>query len=485
MKTIVRVCLIALFILIAGFFTANFFISQKIQNLLDQEPAISCDSFSINSFKGSLSLKKFELSEPGRSLKIEKVDLNVSIVHYLLNKEILVELIDAEDIDLKMNTSSQGNNERKKDLELDIATIEEVDLKDFNIQVLNQDKLLFTVNNIEVKASDVNWPLNGEHEWLDNESLQIKAEDLMYDVNDLHTISSGRFSYIHSVAEFTKFKMKPKYSKSEYIQYIEVEKDLIDLEAKSFSIFKPEFAKMDSTFQLGAKKIHIDSLKSNIYRDKTVTDDSSIKPLYSESLRNLDFKVKIDSILISESELKYQELMKKNHQPGEIEFNSIDGHITNFHNMLGHDKPKIKAVIEAQFTEQSDIHFELNFVPDHENFHLRTKIQNTEDQSVNGFFAPAISMKLEGTIDIIATNFSGDDSELNGDFRMAYQKLKLDVLRKDGSKNNFASLLSNVFVNNRNVNKTFRLERVKRDQTKSFWNYVWTFHLKGLKRSLL
>jgi hypothetical protein len=74
---------------------------------------------------------------------------------------------------------------------------------------------------------------------------------------------------------------------------------------------------------------------------------------------------------------------------------------------------------------------------------------------------------------------------MNGDFQIAYKKLKLNILNKDGGKNNFASLLSNVFIRNKDVNTTYNLKEIERDNTKSFWNYVWTFHLEGLKKSLL
>jgi hypothetical protein len=127
----------------------------------------------------------------------------------------------------------------------------------------------------------------------------------------------------------------------------------------------------------------------------------------------------------------------------------------------------------------------LSFVPDHEDFFLSTLLKRVEDKSVNGFFAPAMRMELDGTINQIQTSFSGNNTQMNGDFQIAYKKLKLNILNKDGGKNNFASLLSNVFIKNKDVNTTYKLKEIERDNTKSFWNYVWTFHLEGLKKSLL
>jgi hypothetical protein len=485
MKTFLRLSLVVLLLTITGFFSANFYISQKIQALLGQEPGISFSTLSVNSFTGNLNLKDFRLEESSKTLIIGKVDLNVAILHYLINKEIRVEFIRAENIDLKANLSPERSGNSRKAINLDIVSIEEVDLKALNIELIEKNNIVFETHHLNIAARDLSWPLDEGYDWLNNENLNIEAEAMSYDLDDLHLLTSERFAYSNQTAEFSKFKIEPKFSRADYIHHIKIEKDLIDFEAETLSISDPKCSKKDGVYRLMAKKIHIDSSISSIYRDKTIADDTSIKPLYSESLRNLDFKIKVDSVVLSNSKLSYLELMKKNQSPGEIEFNFIDGYVANLHNFLEQEHPEIKTEIKAKFTEESDIYFNLSLVPDHENFQLSTTIKKAEDRSVNGFFAPAMRMKLDGRIDNIETSFRGDNSEMNGDFSMAYEKLKLNILRKDGSKNNFASLLSNVFVNNRNVNKKLQLEGIKRDPTKSFWNYVWTFHLNGLKKSLL
>ena len=124
------------------------------------------------------------------------------------------------------------------------------------------------------------------------------------------------------------------------------------------------------------------------------------------------------------------------------------------------------------------IDFRMSFVPDHERFYVSTFLKNVKDQSVNGFFKPALNLKMNGQIDEIKTSISANNTTMSGDFNMAYDNLKIDVLKKDGSKNGFLSTVGNIFVKNNDVKEKVKIDNLKRDKTKSFWNYIWSFHRK-------
>ena len=108
-----------------------------------------------------------------------------------------------------------------------------------------------------------------------------------------------------------------------------------------------------------------------------------------------------------------------------------------------------------------------------------------EDQAVNAFFKPAMNLKMDGKIDEIQTSFSGNNSTMSGDFTMAYDNLKIDILKKDGTKNDFVSFVGNIFVENNDKKEAVKVDNLKRDKTKSFWNYIWSFHREGLKKAML
>jgi len=484
MKTFFKYGLAIFILIIAVFFITNYFVAQKIEGLLAKESTLSYADINVNAFAGSMSLEDVIFDESTNKLEIKNINLNVDIIRYLLHKEIKIESIDAEGLDLKLKLATNSNPKPKRK-KINIVGIQELNVSDAQITAENEIKTILVTENVNLYATDISWPLDEHLNWLKNKSITIDAKKLTYNLDQLHDLKSESFSYADKSITFKGFSLKPKFSKANYINQIQKQTDLMNLNTKTLAISGFDLKKEDSLYSIMAQKIDIDSTNFNIYRDKTIAPDTSLKALYSQALRDLKFRLAVDSLTVADMNLVYQELLKKNRSPGELKLNSINGQITNIHNTLNAPEPDIEAKFKAKFTKGSDIYFNWSFVPDHDYFSLSTLLQNVEDESVNNFFAPAMNMKMDGTINKIETSFSGNNTQMNGDFKIAYKKLKLNILKKDGSKNNFASLLSNVFVNNRDVDKTYQLKEVKRDQTKSFWNYVWTYHLNGLKKVLL
>ncbi|MFO7744459.1 MAG: hypothetical protein R6V36_03635 [Psychroflexus sp.] len=483
MKTYIRFTLAILLMLIVGFFVTNFFVSKKVKTLLTEEKSLSFSGFDVNAFTGNLSLKDVKFDDVSNTIKIKEIDINVDILHYFLNEEIIIESIDAEELDLKLISSSDSKT--KEGRKLKIVRIEKIKLKDANLIYDNKNKTVFELFKLNLKAENVTWPLDKNYKWLENETIAIDAKKLRYTMDTLHDLTSEAFQFSKHLLTFTDFSIKPKFTKSDYVNHIKKEKDLLNMKSKILKITGIGLQKKDSLLHVTSNKIQIDSTDFNIYRDKTIADDTSYKALYSKSLRELDFQLSIDSLMISKLDLTYQELLNNDRKASEIKFNAIEARVLNIHNSLNAKRPDIKVEAKAKFSEGSEIIFNYNFVPDHEQFYVSTDLKQIEDKSINGFFAPAMRMEMDGTINEIRTSIAGSNTEMNGDFTIAYEKLKLNILKKDGSKNNFASLISNAILRNKDVYNQYKLEKVKRDRTKSFWNYVWTFHLQGLKKSLL
>ncbi|MBZ9777355.1 hypothetical protein LB452_00330 [Psychroflexus sp. CAK8W] len=483
MKIYLRYILIFLILVIAGYLSINFLVSKRINTLLSEEKNLTYSSISINSLTGNLGLVDVDFSDDGKQIYIETIDIDLDLIHYIINSKIKIQSVDADGFDLKIISSP--DSEKISNKKLDFTQIDKLQLKNSKIRIRKENKAAFEISNLKLEIEDLQWSSLEDFSWLGNKTLRIEGEDLRQELDLLHDLKSEKFLYDNARFTLSEFSIEPKFKKSNYVKYIETEKDLMSLKSKTIQASGFDFENQDNLKSIVFNKISIDSTSFNIYRDKTITDDMSIKTLYSESLRNLNFKLSIDSLLVSNLNLTYQELIDKDLKPGQIQFNSIQAEITNIHNSLKADHPNIKVQANAKFTDNSEILFNYNFVPDHEQFYVSTHLRQIKDSSINDFFGPAMRMKLGGEINDIKTNIIGNNSKMNGDFSIAYKKLKLNIIKKDGSKNNFASLLSNVFVKNKDVDDKHKIEILERDNTKSFWNYVWNFHFQGLKKSLL
>lgn len=478
-----RLILAMLLFLIIGFFVTNFFVTKKVKTLLDQKKNLSYSSFNTNAFTGSLNLEDIKFEGMDKIINIKNADINIDILQYLLNDKLIIENIDAEELNLELNSSP--DSKPKDGQEIEIAGIEKINLKNANVTYREHAKIVFELSELNLYVEDVDWPLDENYRWLRNETLKIKANDLHYAMDTLHDLKSEDFKFSEQSFSFTNFSIEPKFTKSEYVNHIQTEKDLITMTSQSLKILGFEVKSKENSLHISTRKIQLDSTDVEIYRDKTIADDTSYKALYSEALRSLDFQIEIDSLMISEMNITYQELLTKHSKAAEIKFNSTQAQVHNIHNSLNAEEPTISVKAQSKFSEGSEILFDMNFVPDYEEFYASTSLKQVEDKSINSFFSTGMRMEMEGKVDEITTSIYGNNSVMNGDFSIAYDNLKLNILKKDGSKNNFASLLSNALINNKNVEESHELKQIKRNTTKSFWNFLWSFHLKGLRQTLL
>ena len=81
---------------------------------------------------------------------------------------------------------------------------------------------------------------------------------------------------------------------------------------------------------------------------------------------------------------------------------------------------------------------------------------------------------------------SGDEHVANGDVKMRYNDFKFKVLEKNGLKiNKVLTFIGNLFIDDgsktdENGYRYGDIENVKRNQNKSFFNYLWISLQEGL-----
>ena len=482
MKKYFKAFIITLILCVIGLFTANYWIKGKIENQLKKEKNLQYDSFSFNILNGNINLTTVEYSGEKREIQSKELDINFDLIAYLIDKTLKFNKISADGLDVVWSKSETSSEAKKPE---DAIIIQKIDIKNANFEYQDEDKTLFSLKKIHFSSEDMSWPMQDDMTWLS--SVKMNSGELNFDINNLQKIKSKSLEIKNKNIKTSEFQIQPKYSKSNYIQHIATEKDWMNLTSKTIEVINFGLDKNKNKAKYSAKKIIIQDSDFVIYRDKTIADDKSIKPLYSESLRSLDFDLNIDSIQISQLNLNYQELYKQGDAPAEIKFNKIDASIVNIHNYEQEEVELITTKASAEFSESSAIYFNYSFDPMDKNdeFSVDTKVVNVLDSSVNSFFAPALSMKLDGKIDDLSSKMKSQNTSASGTFQMAYEKLKIKVLSKDGSERSFASLLSNVFVQNKNVDVEHKIENLEREQTKSFWNYVWKFIQSGIKKTLL
>ena len=106
---------------------------------------------------------------------------------------------------------------------------------------------------------------------------------------------------------------------------------------------KAIFGFKNSDLFVNISKLDIANLNADIYRNKGLPDDTSIKPLYSKMLRELPFYLYIKQTEIRNSNIVYNEEFDFNQGVGKVEFSNFNAEILNI--ASGFNQKKLADVV--------------------------------------------------------------------------------------------------------------------------------------------
>jgi hypothetical protein len=106
---------------------------------------------------------------------------------------------------------------------------------------------------------------------------------------------------------------------------------------------------------------------------------------------------------------------------------------------------------------------------------------------MSSFLLPTMNVKMDGFIDKMYFDFEGNDYASNGKLNLDFKNFNIKILDKHKNKKTVISWLVNLLIkdSSKNGSVKVKVEKLERDQTKSFWNYFWKNIEKGLQKSLI
>ena len=345
----------------------------------------------------------------------------------------------------------------------------------------------FKMQEVHVNAETLKnkLPFNFTH-------LELESDSLYYKLSKLHylTISDLRLKN-HDLA-FSNLKILSPYNKVDFQQHISVEHDRFDLivDSAGFRDFKWKF--VNDSLQLESSYAEIKKGNLQLYRNKLLADDNTIKPLYSRKLRESRVKLKFDSIRVKNSHIVYEEKVDPNRSAGRVVFANVNADLTNVQNvnMNSSEFPKTKIHATAKFMDASPLTLNWEFFVNDttDKFHVSGKMGSLSADEMNSFLTSFKNIKAEGEIESLFYNFYGDRDNAQGDMNLKYKNFRIKVLKKKSDeKNSLLTGILNLFVKNHAQEKdvVHRDVTATRDKSKSFWNYLWTFIRNGALKSFI
>lgn len=496
---------------VTGVIGLNQFFKNKIVYFLDNALAnnieLQYDSISVDTWGGGVTLNDayLEIKKRGDTLVNTKIKTGqisfsgLSYWDYFLKNTVHIEEIHVDDNSIwflndkskKSVGKASGPIKLGKEINIDRLAIGKTSLK-----MLKPDKksLFFQVHRASFSIEDIVIDSNivTRKIPLKYSAMLLEADSIFLQINPYDNLTIGSMKLQKEDIELKNTQIKTKYTKRELSRKISMERDHIDLQIPQFSIQKIAWGFVEDTLFTKAALMQVRKPKLEIYRDKLVADDETIKPLYSKILRSIPFDLMLDSLKIEDASIVYREKVKENQPAGEINFSKLVVKAAQLGNTYKKGADTTRLVISGVFLDTAPLSVDWSF-----------DVQNTEDvfnlkgfmgempaANINSFTEPNLRAKMVGQVERVYFNINGNNDRSVIDMKMKYDDFKIEILNKDSNKNKFFSAIANLFVSNDSRGKNegqYRAGRgsAERDKTKSFFNYLWLNLKDGLMKVLL
>lgn len=507
--TIYILLFLGIFIVIAGF-VANSIVKGKIEKLIQSglPPHIHATykDISVQILNGSATISKPNIIIGNKIDGVNHTFINgnelavsgFSLWDFFTYDEINIDRITIHNPkiiyhkDLKISKEdsiSKRPPNFPKPVKVDLF---EVDNAEIGIFEKGKDSTKLHIKQLDLKLSGIklNNKTNNKKIPIEYDGISAVGDSVFLKANEYNNLMIGDFSLENQNWKLNNLKYKTKYSKIGFSHVIDVEHDHYNVSLKSISVNQFDFGYKEDDFYANIDEIILDTPSAEIYRDKLVADDNSIKPLYSKSIREIPFLLTIDSLKIESGFIKYEEKVKPGNEAGSINFQNIDANIKNVSNTYK-SPVETEIRVKALFMDQTPFSAEWNFDVQNLNdeFIFKGDISSLDATKMNTFTEPNLGVRLEGRANHTYFTIYGNKHTSKTDLKIKYSDFKVNVLQKDGvSKNKVVSAIVNIFISKDSEKKDeiFReaSSETTREKTKSIFSFLWTSIRNALQNAL-
>jgi len=492
---IVILCLLAIGVVL------NIYVKGKIENELKKEfdsSALNYDELDVNVWGGNTSVTNPVYIQDGITVEAREIGLTgFSYTNYIFNGKIVIDQIELVEPLITINTDSTLASEAEKQAETrekDLI-IKKLSLKGGHFRMVKNDSaensFFLKINSLLLEEMIINENTSERKLPFGYENIIVETDSLYFDLNAEHYLSIKEVKQNSNSLSFTNLKIVPKYDRGEFDRKITYEKDRVQLEVPDVMLRNFSWEFKDSLEVKSTEAIIADA-NLKIYRNKLLPDDNRFKPLYSRMLRNMGIIIHLDTLKVQNSQIVYEENVLESRPPGTLKFDDVNitvHHLSNL-NMNSDDFKETTVSAEALFMEETKVtlNWDFDVRNTRDEFNIKGSLGSISADAVNPFVKPTMNVELEGDIESLYFNFFGNNSEATGNMQLSYQDFKVNIL-KDGEekKKSFLSGIANFFLKNDRIDEDVEQEeiRVDRDQTKSFWNFLWLSIQEGTLKTFL
>lgn len=506
-KTAITLVSLAVIIVILNY-GVSYWISQKLPSIIQSEKDfpynVSYEDLDLNLISGSFTLHNIYVSpkdssnidmQKGAFGQIQSIEVqNFNLWKLLRENHIKVKKVIIKEPDITL-----FYREKKYSKSEDIDPFKNTITTQSVLIEQGRFRMLDSMQNFIAKAANINFELNNitvdsasveDNLPLRYRDYKLKCDSLFYQVGKEYHIIADNLNTTDTTVAVSNFKLMPEQSRIAFARSLPKEKDQFRVSVSKIEIPKADWGFVNDTLFVHSPEATLREVNAVIYRPKMPADDLSIKKLYSQSLRELNFDLKIDKLLLKDSFIQYEEQQDYERNAAKINFSEFYATVYNVYSPVNKkDVPVTKIDVNCLFMQSAPLKvqwsFDINDVSD--SFTINGHLANLNTSLLNPMSGPLMNIKSSGKITEVAFNFNANKETSTGTFSIKYDNLQVEVLKSDGKdKNKFMSFVGNLIAKSDTKGDLKKVNpSVERDKTKSVFNFLWRFIQQGLKETIL
>lgn len=474
------------------------FLNRKVPDHID----FSYDNLDINLLKGSLEFEKIAVLSLGRQTSSCEIIINAeqlsiegfSYWKIFFDKSIYIKSLTLSKPYLNFKTCPKDTEtEATKANPIKLLKpifIEELIFESGKVDLWNfgNELEILSVKEIDLNLKHVSTDPEIITDYIPFEfsEFYMTLTDMTVPLGKFEVLQMGSMELDNSTMAIKDISLATALSRAELSKQITAERDHINLNISDIVVNEHAYAIKNDTVQVFYESLSLNTPNLKVYRDKSVVDNYEKRPLYAELLRELPFKISIDTFSITKAKVVYEEDLPNDAPAGMLTFENMDVSFENFSNLRStHKNLKVKLTADLMGNSSFNLDWEFDVWDPQKAFVISGGLSNLNTTRLNDFLVPNLRTKTTGTIEQLYFTISGDEYVASGAVKMNYEDFKFQVLNKERSQvKKILSFVGNLFVSDGSKadedgyrHGTIAVERPK---NKSFFNYLWVSLEDGL-----
>ncbi|RAI83932.1 AsmA family protein [Algoriphagus yeomjeoni] len=355
-------------------------------------------------------------------------------------------------------------------------------LKELNFDLMN--------NNAELSP-----------QFLLEKDLSLSLSNYQVYTNDsMNKLSIGKIRYLDNTIVIDSVYFQPAFGRYDFLRRKGYQDNAIDAFVQEIRLEDIDFDTYFINKNLKAHALRINGLELDIFRDKRIPLKEGVsKPMPQELMQNAPFDLALDSVLVNNGLIRYQEFAPKAMLPGSIQFEEVNGSIAPFAMRKSSEEFPLKSSMLSVTSElMGDGDVKLNatmFFDAPYPMDVDVEMGEFDLSLLNTMLANNVFIKVvDGQVTDGKWNFRMDDDVARGEMNFRYEDLKLQfldslTLERGTGKLGIMTFMANIFTKSSNPRKFFNrrvTSRVyfERDKSKFIFGGWWRATFSGLKGAI-